>query len=303
MKKFSNAKGSYDDFLNAIRIFETTIDPDQASFYADNYETPDIVGYQNVEYPGRVIRNARGEATVSSTTIKGYFERLGIDKYYDKNASDPQMFRRMQYATMNYLGFIGYQFSEQDLWDLGYYTHYDENHLPMYYSDIPIANWANGIRDKIMTLPNAGLVHVTDVNTWQGTFSGKNDIFSFADLLEPAKQDCIAKDHFSDKYRGIVSGLAEYGKTPADYLGKILRWSECHPVLTPPQNVPDAVEITLSGLLGGAHLRGAEGITALLTKGENRADENGTSILLYVYNFGGYETPFDTSLGSGTRHP
>lgn len=103
MKKFSNAKGSYDDFLNAIRIFETTIDPDQVSFYADNYETPDIVGYQNVEYPGRVIRNARGEPTVSSTTIKGYFERLGIDKYYDKSASDPQMFRRMQYATMNYL--------------------------------------------------------------------------------------------------------------------------------------------------------------------------------------------------------
>ena len=77
------------------------------------------------------------------------------------------MFKQMQYATMNYLGFIGYQLSEQDFWDLGYYTHYDENHLPKYYSDVPVSNWANGVRDKIMNLPGKGEVHVTDVNTWQ----------------------------------------------------------------------------------------------------------------------------------------
>ena len=30
------------------------------------------------------------------------------------------MFKQMQYATMNYLGFIGYQLSEQDfgIWDI-----------------------------------------------------------------------------------------------------------------------------------------------------------------------------------------
>ena len=78
------------------------------------------------------------------------------------------MFKQMQYATMNYLGFIGYQLSEQDFWDLGYYTHYDENHLPKYYSDVPVSNWANGVRDKIMNLPGKGEVHVTDVNTGKG---------------------------------------------------------------------------------------------------------------------------------------
>lgn len=59
------------------------------------------------------------------------------------------------------------------------------------------------------------------------------------------------------------------------------------------RGVPDAVEITMSGLLGGAHLRGAEGITALLVDHENRADENGTAILQYVYEFAGYDTPFN----------
>ena len=49
----------------------------------------------------------------------------------------------------------------------------------------------------------------------------------------------------------------------------------------------------MSGLLGGAHLRGAEGITALLVDHENRADENGTAILQYVYEFAGYDTPFN----------
>lgn len=284
--------GNYDDFLSAIITYESTIAPKKSQYYTDNYNNNNAVVYQNVEYPGRVIRTQDGSPTKSNTSIKGYFERLGIDKYYTPGSSDPKMFRQMQYSVMNYLGFIGYQFSEQDLWDLGYYTHYDENNLPMYYSDVPVSNWANGVRDKIMNLPGKGEVHVTDVNTWTGTFTGKNGINSFDDVRDPDKQDYIAKDHFVDKYNGMVRLLAEKGKTLNDYLGSYIHWSECHPVLTPPEGVPDAVEITMSGLLGGAHLRGAEGVTALLVDHENRADENGTAILLYVYEFGGYDTPF-----------
>ncbi|MDQ7100104.1 hypothetical protein [Serratia sp. MF2] len=294
MMKIKNERnGTYDDFLNAILIFESTIDPQKAQYYAENYDNPTATSYQDVEYPGRVIRAQDGTTTKSNVSIKEYFERLGIGKYYTQGSTDPQMFKQMQYATMNYLGFIGYQLSEQDFWDLGYYTHYDENHLPKYYSDVPVSNWANGVRDKVMNLPGKGEVHVTDVNTWQGTFTGKHGINSFDDVLDPDKQDYVAKDHFVDKYEGMVRLLAERGKTLNDYLGTTIRWSECHPVLTPPPGVPDAVEITLSGLLGGAHLRGAEGITALLVDRENRADENGTAILQYVYQFAGYDTPFN----------
>jgi len=285
--------GSYNDFLSAILTFESTIDPQKAQYYTDNYDNPNAVVYQNVEHPGRVIRADNGETTKSAASIKEYFERLGINKFYTPGSADPKMFRKMQYAVMNYLGFIGYQMSERDFWDLGYYTHYDENNIPTYYSDVPVSNWANGVREKIMDLPGKGKVHVTDVNTWKGKFTGKNGINSFDDAIDPDKQDFVAKDHFVDKYEGMVRLLGEQGKTIKDYLGSVISWGECHPSLKPPAGVPEIVTITMSGLLGGAHLRGAEGITTLLVSRENRADENGTAILQYVYQFGGYDTPFD----------
>lgn len=56
--------------------------------------------------------------------------------------------------------------------------------------------------------------------------------------------------------------------------------------------MPDKVTITYSGLLAGAHLRGAEGVYQLLVQHQNPQDESGTSILSYVYRFGGFETPW-----------
>ncbi len=65
---------------------------------------------------------------------------------------------------------------------------------------------ACGIRSRICP---AYEVHVTDVNTlgkWDLT--GKHGI-SFDDVLDPDKQDYVAKDHFVDKYEGMVRLLAE----------------------------------------------------------------------------------------------
>ncbi|MGO4743241.1 hypothetical protein [Serratia quinivorans] len=284
--------GDYTDFLTAIRTFECSIDPLEANYYDAHYEDDKAVSYQQVEYPGRVIRDKDGVPLLSTTSIKGYFIKLGIDKYYTRGSSDPEMFRKMQYAVMNYLGFVGYQFSEHDLWDLGYYHHYDKENLPMYYSDVDVSNWSNGVRDKIMVLPE-GKIHITDVNTWRGTFTGKHDINSFDDVINPDKQEFIARDHFDNKYQNIVLQLSGHGKTLSDYLGKTLRWSKCQPRLAPPGDRPDEVAISLSGLLAGAHLRGAEGVVALLVNHENHADENKTAILQYVYDFGGYDTPYD----------
>ncbi|CAI1025224.1 hypothetical protein [Serratia quinivorans] len=293
----NNNHGDYTDFLTAIRTFECSIDPLQSDYYDQHYDDDKAVTYQQVEYPGRVIRDKNGIPKVSTTSVKGYFTKLGVDKFYTRGSSDPKMFRTMQYAVMNYLGFVGYQFSEHDLWDLGYYSHYDSNGLPMYYSDVDVSNWSNGVRDKIMVFPE-GKIHVTDVNTWQGTFTGKHDINSFDDVINPDKQEFIALDHFDNKYQNIVLQLSVLGKKLDDYLGTTLRWSTCEPPLTPPGSRPDSVEITLSGLLAGAHLRGAEGVVALLVNHENHADENGTAILQYVYDFGGYTTPYGKSVAA-----
>lgn len=286
-----SSHGDYTDFLTAIRTFECSIDPLDADYYDQHYDDQQAVTYQQVESPGRVVRSKSGAPLVSTTSIKDYFIKLGVDKFYIRGSGDPAMFRTMQYAVMNYLGFVGYQFSEHDLWDLGYYTHYDSNGLPMYYSDVDVSNWANGVRDKIMEFPE-GKIHITDVNTWRGTFTGKHGINSFEDVINPDKQEFIALDHFDNKYQNIVLQLAEHGEKLSNYLGKTVRWSECQPVLTPPDDRPNDVEITLSGLLAGAHLRGAEGVVALLINHENHADENGTAILQYVYDFGGYTTPY-----------
>ena len=289
-----NQKKTYADFLTAIRTFESSIDPKRALWYAANYNNPTVQPYQKVEYPGRVIRDDKGNPEVSTTSIKGYFEKIGVDKLYTPGSVDPRMFYKMQYSVINFLGFVGYQFSEQDLWALGYYTNYDQSGLPKIYSDVPNSTWANGVRSVVMKVDGFGLSRVTDVNTWTGKFTGKNGIHSFEDFKDPTKQDFIAKDHFKYKYDKIVSALASKGKKISDYIGTKLYWDKCKPPISPPPGGrSNEVTVTMSGLLAGAHLRGAAGVAALLIDHENHQDEIGTTILQYVQDFGGYQTPFD----------
>ncbi len=290
-------RGTYDDFLTQIRVFESSIDPKKAQYYTDNYDNPAAVPYPEVEYPGRVIRDNAGNPVRSTTSIKGYFEKLGIDHLYQKGTTDPEVFRQMQYAVINYLGFVGYQFSEQDLWVLGYYEHTTPHgDLPIIYSDVPNSVWANGVRSVMREVPDFGLSIVTDVNTWEGIWLGKHGINSFKDLIDPVKQDFVAKDHFKYKYDRIVEFLAKHEKTIQQYLGTKLYWDRCiPPVSPPPGGRSNEVVVTMSGLLAGAHLRGAAGVEALLIDHENHADENGTTILQYVQDFGGYQTPFGST--------
>ena len=291
---FENTQASktYADFLTAIRTFESTIDPKKAEYYTENYNNPSAITYQQVEYPGRVIRDINGNPKVSTTSIKEYFKKLGIDHLYQEGTTDPKVFYRMQYATINFLGFVGYQFSEQDVWALGYYTHYNFTY-PEVYSDLPNSVWANGVRGVWRKIPDFGLSLVTDVNTWTGTWTGKHGIHSFEDFMDPEKQDFIAKDHFTYKYNRIVKALEAQGKTIDQYIGTKLYWNECVPPISPPPGGrSNEVVITMSGLLAGAHLRGAAGVEDLLVNHKNHSDEIGTTILQYVQDFGGYQTPF-----------
>ncbi len=296
---------SYQDFLDALRAFESSIDPAQAAYYAKNYHNPHAIQYQKVDYPGRVVRDQHGNPEVETTSVQRYFQKLGIDHLYTPGSTDPKMFHRMQYSVLNFLGFVGYQFSEQDLWSLGYYTHFDAEGLPEFYSDVDTRLWAHGIRDAVLYFPNSGFKHITDVNTWKGQFTGKHDIHSMDDVKDPYKQDFIARDHFVYKHDNIVKGLADKGKTLADFLGTKLYWDQCFPPISPPRGGrKNEVLVTMSGLLAGAHLRGAVGVVALLIKHENHADEIGTTILQYVQDYAAYETPFHPSLAvqSSQKH-
>ncbi len=286
-------KKTYKDFLTSIRTFESSIDPKLANYYDKNYHNKNAFKYQKVYFPGRVVRDNYGHPLINTTSIKEYFEKIGIDYLYTQGSTSIEMFTDMQYTVINFLGFVGYQFSERDLWDLGYYINYNSEGIPKYYIDINDSNWANGVTSIIMDIPNIGKVEVTDVNTWTGNFTGKHNINNFRDLTEPKKQEYIALDHFKFKYNQIVKELKKYGKTIDEYIGTKLYWNKCKPIISPPPGGRlNEVEVTMSGLLAGAHLRGAKGIVLLLINHENHADEISTTILQYVQDFGGYETPF-----------
>ena len=84
-------------------------------------------------------------------------------------------------------------------------------------------------------------------------------------LNSPALQDWVFINHVKQLKRII---LKRYSK----YLGKKIL----------------GVEVTLSGLIAGAHLKGLGGLRQFLN-GVNNKDAYGTEIIEYVDKFGGYE--------------
>lgn len=286
-------KKTYQDFLDAIRTFESSIDPVMAKEYADKYLDSNAVRYQEVAKPGRVIRDDNGVPLMETTSYKDYFLKLGIDHLYVPGSTDLEMFRRMQYSVTNFLGFIGYQFSEADLWALGYYENYDAYGNQKYYSDVPVSHWAHGVRSFV---EKAGplQIRITDVNTWTGSFTGKHGIHTMDDFKDPEKQDFIAKDHFTFKHDRIAEVLADVRKKIDNYLGTTLYWNQMHPPVSPPPGGrSNTVTVTMSGMLAAAHLRGADGVKDLVYLHKNDHDEIGTYALQYMQDYAGYNTPFD----------
>ena len=288
---------TYQQFLGEILAFESSIDPRDAAQYKEQYFGNDMItSYPKVVSPGHVYRDDAGNYVNAPMNLRDYFTTIDVIEIYNPDNTNPLMFQAMQYSVINFLGFIGYQFSESDLQVLGYYNYAkDDQGYPIYYVDVPTSNWAHGVRDKVMAIkqPDGTTqnIHVTDVNRWGGTFTGKGGIYTLKDF-KSGKSDAIAKDHFTFKYNNIVKLLAADQKTVKDFIGTTLYWDQLDPSLKPPKNVPNAVVVTYSGLLAGAHLRGAEGVYQLLVEHKNPQDEVGTAILQYVYQFGGYQTPF-----------
>ncbi|MEN9519220.1 MAG: hypothetical protein RLZZ381_1808 [Cyanobacteriota bacterium] len=54
----------------------------------------------------------------------------------------------------------------------------------------------------------------------------------------------------------------------------------------------EGVPITCSGIIAAAHLRGEYGVINLLRNGYITRDEYNTSILEYLDEFQGYQTPY-----------
>ena len=107
-------------------------------------------------------------------------------------------------------------------------------------------------------------------NDWSGEFTGKDEVYSIKDFLNNQKAQENAQIIFKKKQWGYLKALG------ADkYAGKII----------------NGYEITPSGLLAGAHLKGAGAVIEYLKSGgkNNPKDGFGTSVESYIRKFAGYD--------------
>lgn len=165
-----------------------------------------------------------------------------------------------QYTSENTLGFMGkYQFGEPLLTDLGYYQ------ASVYYG--------NG----------------ADKNYWRGSWTGKRGISSKEQFLNSRDvQEAAIREAFNLNLQRVNGALAAQGQSINNYLGQQKTFND--------GGASKTITISLSGILAGAHLRGAYGVADLLLKNQPSHDEYGTSILKYVEEYGGYNvSPADFS--------
>ncbi|MEM7677481.1 MAG: calcium-binding protein, partial [Myxococcota bacterium] len=218
---------SFEDFLDALRAFESGWD-------RERYDAGIIVDWQLNQWAGGTV-----------TDFYPQYARWGdlTDAEWDA----------MSYRSMNSLGFVGYQFGEALLIDLGYY---DDDFF-----------YGNGAAS----------------NTWDGTWTGKNGATSLDAFMTAEVQDQAILDAFGYNPAVIENGPAHQGQSLDDFIGTTGSYVQNGQTVT--------VELSLTGILAAAHLRGAWGTLDLLQGGAVSTDEYGTSILQYIEQFGGFHAP------------
>lgn len=226
------SNGTFDDFLDAMRAFESGWD-------SARYATGNIIDAQLNQWAGGVVSD--------------FYP--GLTSWGEMT---PEQWDEMSYRSENSLGFVGYQFGEALMIDLGYYE-----------ADTFYGNGAA-------------------TNTWEGTWTGKNGINSLEEFKTEAAQEIAIREAFGFNLQIIEDGLASAGRTLDEFLGTTLTYVD--------QGVEMPVTITMTGLLSAAHLRGAFGTLNLLLSDSVSFDENGTSILSYLQRFGGFDAPTSQEL-------
>lgn len=220
-------EGTFEDFLAALLAFESGWD-------RDRYNAGVIQDWQLDQWAGGGVETRFPQYTSWSQLTSAEWEA-------------------MAYQSMNSLGFVGFQFGEALLIDLGYY---DDSVF-----------YGNGAA----------------TNTWDGTWTGKNGVTSLEEFTTKEAQIVAIQEAFGYNLQVLETQLAGSDQSLSDFIGQTASYTQNGQTVT--------VELTLTGILAAAHLRGAWGTASLLQGGAVSTDEYGTSILQYIDQFGGYSSP------------
>ncbi len=219
--------GTFEDFLDALLAFESGWD-------RERYDEGIIQDWQLDQWAGGSVEDF-------------------YPQYSSWSELTDEEWETMAYRSMNVFGFVGYQFGEALLIDLGYYD------------------------DDVYYLNGA------DTNTWDGEWTGKNGAYSLEDFMTQEVQDQAILDAFGHNLEIVENGLEAAGASLDEFLGTRRTYTVDGEEVT--------VELTLTGILAGAHLNGAPAMIELLLNETVANDEFGTSTLQYIAQFGGYDSP------------
>ncbi len=219
------SSGSFGDFLNSLREFESGVS--EARIEQNRAEIIQQVGQD------RLAAFEAGELTLTD----------------------------LQYSSENFIGFVGYQFGEPILIDLGYYE----------FDSTP------------------------GVNDFTGTFTGKNGVNNLDDLKTNIQEQIIL-DEFQLNLDRIEIGLGNAGRSLDEFIGTTI-------TATDTDGSQAQVELSLTGILASAHLRGAFGTLDFLLNSVASADEIGTSNIQFIEQFGGFDAPSIAELRAASVEP
>ncbi len=132
-------------------------------------------------------------------------------------------------------------------------------------------------------------------NDFTGTFTGKNGVDSLDDL-KTSIQEQIILDEFQLNLNRIETGLGNAGQSLDDFIGRTV-------TVTDTDGTQTDVELSLTGILASAHLRGAFGTLDFLLNSVASADEIGTSNVQFIEQFGGFDAPTIAELRAGSVEP
>ena len=222
------ASGGFSDFMNDLLAYES--------------------GWDRSRYDRGIITDQQLN-TWARGSVRDFFPDYG--SWGDLSETEWQ---QMACRSMNSLGFVGFQFGEALLIDLGYYQ--DDSY------------YLNGESE----------------NLWDGAWLGQHGVDSLDDFLRYDVQSRAMQEAFGYNLFLLDEMLAGAGLDLADYVNRSL-------TVRQDGGARVEVELTLTGILAAAHLRGASGLRDLIVEGAVTTDEYGTSILQYIEQFGGYDSP------------